>query len=244
MGREGVKIINFLFVVRKILFILSIFICSLAFAENKGEKPDLDKIREATLDEKSKYFYPKLMRMFLSNDTLMTTEHFRHLYYGALFQEDYDPYRAPYDEAELQRLTPLYSQSKHSRQERREMLNYAQAAIADNPLDLVQLKNLIYVYEQNQKVNLAKIWKNKLNHLLEVIGTSGTGLNEENAWYIVYPRHEFDFLNITGIPVQATEFVSPYYEKVTVPAKEGTTAYYFNLQPVLEQYYRKHPGEM
>lgn len=230
---------------RKIFLFLYIFFCVFAFAENKSEKPDLDAIREATFDEKSRYYYPKLVRMMLSNDTLMTTEHFRHLYYGTLFREDYDPYRAPYNEAELQRLAPLYTKSSHTRKEKLDMLNYAQAAIADNPLDLVQIKNLVYVYEQMQKVNLAKIWKNKLNHLLEVIGNSGTGLSQESAWFIVYPRHEFDFLNITGLSVQGTEFVPPYYEKVTSPTKDGgTTDYYFNLQPVLEQYYRKHPGEM
>lgn len=230
---------------RKFILFIAIFSAYLAlFAENKSEKPDLESIRQATLDENSQYYYPKLMRKFLSNDTVMGYDHFKHLYYGALFQEDYDPYRAPYNEEELQRLTPLYSQQSHTYRQKKEMLEYAQAAIADNPLDLVQLKNLIYVYEHNGKVNLAKIWKNKLNHLLEVIGTSGTGASQDAAWYIVYPRHEFDFLNITGLSVQGTEFVPPYYEKVTVPGKDAPVNYYFNLQPVLEQYYRKHPGEL
>lgn len=207
--------------------------------------PDLPAIQQAVADASSKFYYPDLLRRFLSNDTLMDAADFEHFYYGTLFQEDYDPYRPAYNEDEFKAIEPLYYQQSHTRAERDLMLQYAQAAIADNPLDLIQLKNLIFVYEQNKKVHLARIWKNKLNHLLETIAMSGTGVDQDNAWVVVYPRHEFDFLNITGITVLNTEFEPPYYEKVAVNRKtdKAPEAYYFNLQPILEQYYLKHPSE-
>lgn len=195
--------------------------------------PDLEKIKDATTDENSKMYYPKLLDRFFRNDTAMTDEEFRCLYYGAMFQEDYDPYRPPYQESALKALAPLYEKSTHTRAERDKMRVYAVGALKDNPLDLVQLKNLVFVYEQNKKVNLAQIWKYKLNHLLRAIASSGTGLDQANAWYIVYPRHEFDFLNISGIAVEGTEFEEPYYEKVKVTGKtdKDAGAYYFNLKP-------------
>lgn len=218
-----------------------------ANAANKLDvhKPDLEKIKKETLDPKSKYNYGKLLRKFMSNDTIMNTEDFEYFYFGTLFQEDYDPYRSAYDQVELERLQPLYYQNSHTREELSRMETYAKKAIEDNPLDLAQLKNLVFVYEQNHKVNLAKIWKNKLNHLLLVIAQSGTGLDTDNAWTVVYPRHEFEFLNISGLVVEENEFQAPYYEKFTVKGKsdKDPVAYYFNLQPVLEQYYRKHPSE-
>lgn len=221
-----------------------------AFAEVRAEKvevatPELEKIKDATTDENSKFYYPKLLDNFFRNDTAMTDEEFRYFYYGAMFQEDYDPYRPPYKEGTLKELAPLYEKSTHSRAEREKMRQYAVGALKDNPLDLVQLKNLVFVYEQNKKVNLAQIWKYKLNRLLRTIASSGTGLDTSNAWYIVYPRHEFDFLNISGISVEGTEFEEPYYEKVKVApkAEKDAGAYYFNLKPVLEQYYLKHPSE-
>lgn len=205
--------------------------------------PDLAAIKQASIDPSSKYYYPDLLRRFMSNDTLMDATDFEYFYYGTLFQEDYDPYRPAYNEEELRALEPLYYKQSHTRAERNLMLKHAEAAIADNPVDLIQLKNLIFVLEQNRKVTLAKIWKNKLNHLLQTIAMSGTGADKDNAWVVVYPRHEFDFLNITGITVQNTEFEPPYYEKVVVNKKtdKSPEAYYFNLQPILEQYYRKHP---
>ncbi len=208
--------------------------------------PDLEAIRQASIDPQGRYYYPDLLKKFMSNDTAMDATDFEHFYYGALFQEDYDPYRPAYNQDELKALEPLYYRQSHTRAERDMMLRHAKAAIADNPLDLIQLKNLIFVYEQNKKVNLAKIWKNKLNHLLQTIATSGTGIDKENAWVVVYPRHEFDFLNIMGVPVQDTQFEPPYYEKVQVAKKteKAPEAYYFNLQPILEQYYKKHPAEV
>lgn len=217
-----------------------------AWAEKQvSEKPDLLQIKAETIDENSKYYYPKLLGQFMTNDTVMTNDDYRYLYYGTLFQEDYNPYRKPINEAEMKRLEPLYAKTKHTRAEREEIRHYAELAINDNPLDLIQLRNLVFVYEQNGKVNLAKIWKNKLNHLLQVIGSSGTGLTPDEAWYVVYPRHEFDFLNITGLQVQSRSFQEPYFERITVAkrADKDPDTYYFNLQPVLEQYYIKHPSE-
>ena len=48
----------------------------------KREKPDLEEIRRATLDHTSPYYYPRLMKEFQRNDTLMKIDKFRHLYLG------------------------------------------------------------------------------------------------------------------------------------------------------------------
>ncbi len=227
--------------------LIALVIGQISFAATKtaAEAPDLAAIKAETINEDSRYYYPSLLQQFMANDTLMTNEDFQYFYYGTLFQEDYDPYRAPYDEEALKEIEPLYYQSSLTNAQKEQMIDYAMRALRDNPLDLIQLKNLVYAYEQRGKVNLAKIWKNKLNHLLLTIASSGTGLDPEKAWYVVYPRHEFDFLNISGKTVQSREFTPPYYEKVSVNAKseKDPGAYYFNLQPVLEQYYIKHPSE-
>lgn len=221
------------------------FISPGAVNKPKTETVDLEKIRLETTSPDSKFYYPKLLKMFMSNDTLMDNDDYRYFYYGTLFQEDFDPYRPTIDPDEYQRLDPLYYKSQHTRAEKDAMQNYALAALRNNPLDLVQLKNLVYVYEKKQKVNLAKIWKHKLNRLLRTIASSGTGADPENAWLVVYPRHEYDFLNLSGIVVQAQDFVPPYYEKVSVQKKSDKDAdgYYFNIGPLLEQYYLKHPSE-
>lgn len=209
-------------------------------------KPDLQNIKDETTTEGSRFYYPDLLRSFMSNDTVMTQEDFRYFYYGALFQEDYDPYRTPIDADELKSLEPLYHKNEHSRDEKSRIERYAKRALADNPLDLRQLAYLVFVYEKNNKINLAKIWKNKLNNLLLVIASSGTGLDTDNAWIVAFPSNEYDFLNLSGITAEAQDYVPPYFDHITVHKKTDKDAggYYFNIRYVLEQYYIKHPSEM
>lgn len=234
----------------KYKFLLLIISVCVSFASRAADKPkvqpvDLAKVRLETTSPESKFYYPRLLKMFMSNDTVMTNEDYRYFYYGALFQEDFDPYRQTFDHDEYLRIEELYNKTDHTRAEKDAMQNYALAALRNNPLDLEQLRNLVYVYEKKQKVNLAKIWKNKLNHLLLTIASSGTGADTENAWMVVYPKHEYDFLNLSGIAAQAQEFVPPYYEHITVQKKSDKDAdgYYFNIAAPLEQYYLKHPSE-
>ena len=65
-------------------------------------RPDLEAIAAASVDENSKFFYPRLLKAFMANDTTMTPEEFQYFYYGTMFQEDYDPYREAPNPALLQ----------------------------------------------------------------------------------------------------------------------------------------------
>lgn len=208
--------------------------------------PDFAKIKVETLNPESPYYYNTLLSSFLSNDTTMTDDEYHYFYYGTMFQEDYNPYRPYPFQAQLRATEPLYFKHGNlSRSEKDQILRLAQQSLNDNPLNLTQLMYRVYVYEQNGKYNLAQIWKHKLDHLLLTIARSGTGLDPEHAWVIVYPSHEFDYFNLSGISVESQEFQQPYYEKVTVhaPGTDKPREYYFDLHHLLEQYYLKHPSD-
>lgn len=232
---------------RIFLALASALVCICAYPSEpkvKVNPPDLEKIKKESTNEKSRYYYPRLLKQFMSNDTVMQNDQFIYFYYGTLFQEDFDPYREPFDTARLSKIEPLYYKTQHTKDEEKAMLRYAEEALQDNPLDLVQLKNKIYVHEKQHKDNLAKIWKNKLNHLLYVIASSGTGRSKDSPWIVVYPRHEFDVFNISGAKVQSQTYEFPHHDHLTV-GKDASSAedYYFDLGPLLEQYYLKHPTE-
>ena len=208
-------------------------------------KPDLEAIQAASVDEHSQFYYPTLMRKFLRNDTTMTNVEYQYLYYGTLFQEDYDPYRKPYRPDELEAIAPLLQKSDLTRSERQRVLDYSVQAVDDNPVNLRQINNRIYAYEKRGDVNLAKIWQNKLNHLLLVIAASGTGADHDNAWIVVSPQHEYDFINLKGLKATGQNFEQPHFDCISVeqPDKQSA-AYYFNIEPMLRQYYLKHPSEL
>jgi hypothetical protein len=212
----------------------------------KAEHPDMQSIKKESTDPNSKYYYPKLLAMFMSNDTIMTADDYKYFYYGTMFQEDYNPYRANPYQQELRAAEPLYyKQENLTRAERATVESLAKKSLENNPIDLRQLMYRVYVFEQNKKFNLAKIWKHKFDHLLLTIAASGTGTDKEGAWVVVYPSHEFEFFNLSGGSVESQDFEEPYYEKLTVRNKKGdqTTEHYFDLHHMLEQYYLKHPEE-
>ena len=209
-------------------------------------RPDMEAIARESVDENSQFYYPRLLKSFMANDTTMTPEEFQYFYYGTMFQEDYDPYREAPNPALLQELIPIYAKEKRSRADREKMLDYAIQVIDDNPVDLRQLTNRIYVYEQNRKYDLARIWQYKLNRLLLVIAASGTGVDPENAFIVVYPQHEYDFLNLSGMIASSQRFEAPHYDYITIdPASNRSHAgYYFNVEEILRQYFLKHPQEL
>ena len=209
----------------------------------KREKPDLEKIRLETLDSKSPYYYPRLMQEFQRNDTLMKIDKYRHLYLGYMFQEDYNPYRSSQRSIQY---NVLDKSKKLTRQECDSVIAYTQKALADNPFNLGEMVMLINALREKGKTNLANIWQYKLNLLLMAIVSTGSGVDEENAWFVIEPQHEYVLLNMMDYTVTDHLFYDPYYEYLTVTDKDGKKrgGYYFNIKTLLEEYYRKHPEEL
>ncbi|MDE5651158.1 MAG: DUF4919 domain-containing protein [Duncaniella sp.] len=230
-----------------IIIILSFLIASGASAQSisdlKREKPDLEQIKRATLDKNSPYYYPRLMQEFQRNDTLMKIDKYRHLYLGYMFQEDYNPYRSSQRSIQY---NVLDKSRKLTRQECDSVIADTEKALADNPFNLGEMVMLINALREKGKTNLANIWQYKLNYLLMAIVSTGTGEDEENAWYVIEPQHEYVLLNMMDYTVADHLFYDPYYEYLTVTDKDGKKrgGYYFNIKTLLEEYYRKHPEEL
>lgn len=203
---------------------------------------NLDKIQSETTNPKSPFFYERLMTQFEDYDTTMTAEEYRHLYYGTMFREDYNPYRR---NAYSEILTPLTHQSTHSRAELDTLIKYTQLALLDTPFDLNQINFLIYALRAKGKYNLANIWQYRLNNLLKTIVSSGSGADSTGAWYILYPRDEATIVNMgKNVSILRPSFVEPYYDCLEVTDNQGKTQnFYFNIRPVLEQYNLKFPEE-
>lgn len=243
--------INFSYII--VLFLL-LATSALAWSQNRPasnankrritvEKPDLDDIREKTLDPKSQFYFPKLMKKYTRNDTVMTNEEYRYFYLGYMFQEDYDPYRrSPYsditDELRL-KSSPADTIRK-----------YAELSLQDNPFDLRQMSYLVQVLKEKRKDMSAKIWEYRLEHLLGAIKSTGTGEDPDNAWYVIYPVHEYDIIKLLGYEATDVDFVEPAIDYLKVRPDEETQrrlkdkaakGFYFNVVIPTEQYILKHP---
>lgn len=211
------------------------------------ERPDMEQIKREVNDPSSKFYYPRLMQMYQRNDTVMTLQQFRYLYLGTVFQEDYNPYRHNEPDAKLQ---DLYQQQTHTRSQLDSIIMHAEKSLADDPFDLNQMSYLIYALEKRGKVNKAAIWLFRLNHLLEAIVSTGTGVDTDNAWYVINPRHEYNIINFMGNVATGQQYVEPYFDYISISSQNSSQqsskspeGYFFNIKNLLEEYYRKFPEQ-
>lgn len=217
------------------LFLSIILLC----AFRTPEAPDMEQIHREVTDPESQYYYPDLMARYEQNETIMTLDDYRRLYLGYVFEEDFNPYRTSNYAPVVEQ---LYYKSQHTKSECDEIIKYAQLSLKDNPFDLQQIDYLIYALREKKKNNLANIWQYRLNHILEAIVSTGTGLSPEQAWYVICPQHEYFILNRMGCTAQKYEFLPPWFDHITVAAKseKDSTEYYFNSRYFLKEYQRKY----
>ncbi len=136
-----------------------------------------------------------------------------------------------------------YYKDKHTKAECDTIIKYAELSLKDNPFDLRQINFLIYALREKGKNNIANIWQYRLNHILEAIISTGTGIDEENAWFVINPQHEYNIINFQGSLAVSQDFVKPYYDYITVNRKndKDPKGYFFNIKHILEEYNRKFP---
>lgn len=218
-----------------------------AYAQKKlkVEAPDLEKIREATLDPYSEFYYPKLQKAYDANDTIMTPEQFRYFYFGSMYQEDYNPYRkSDYTDytdsllnlnrkavmerdstmkAHQQRkvgtweLNRMYKEAKvRTIREQNEIVHNAELALKDNPFDIQSMYMLSRLLQDMGKKMSARIWDYRLENLLGAIISSGSGKSQEDPFVVVSPDHEYFLLEVLGYEVDDFEFIEPGYDYLKV----------------------------
>ncbi len=199
---------------------------------------DLKAIETAITDTESPYYYPVLMERYLDKDTFLTTEDYRHLYFGYSLQEDYNPYRTSIHE---QALDSLYNRRNLSDAQRATLRKYALLVLEDNPFDLRRMSVLIHVATLNENKEEADFWQSRIHNLLDAILSTGDGHSPETAWHIIEPEHAYDLLNTLGVTPEAYEFKAPCYDYITVSDLIGNDrAFYFNISRILEEFHRKY----
>lgn len=212
-------------------------------AQNKFEvRPvDFKKIKDITLDPKARFFYPNLMRDFMSNDTTMNFEAYRDLYYGFIFQEDYDPFRKSEYSTKVEQ---LYYKQTLSRAECDSIEKYAELSLADNMFDFDQMKYHIYALRQKKKYARADVRQFRLDRLIAAIMSSGKG-TEQEPWVVIFPEHEYNIVNYLGYIAREHQDLAGGMECVVARKKPDDPStekrFYFDVSWMLAEIERKFP---
>ena len=248
---------------KKLIYtIICILACTFAISAASPKKlevrkVDFEEIRKRTQDSvESRYYYPRLMAAFMRNDTtmlndtlatgevvrgkVMTVEDYRNLYYGYVFQEDYNPFRmSVYSD----RLEYLYDKKEFTREESVLIKENAREALKDNLFDLRQMTFFIYALKEIKKDNLARICQFRLNHIVAAIMSSGQG-TQEHPWVVISVEHEYNIINFLGYVATSHEEIDGGIDYIKVNKKDNKSpeGFYFDVSKIMEVAHEKFPS--
>ncbi len=206
---------------------------------------DFDNIKRETLNPHSRYYYPKLVKSFKSNDTIMNFEAYRNLYYGFVFQEDYNPFRHNDFEGKDEVEALYYKNPPLSREDCDKIARYAEMALDDNLFDIDQLNYYIYALKEKKKYARAAVRQYRLDKLIAAIMSSGRG-TEDEPWVVIFPEHEYAIINFLGYVAKDHQELEGGIDCIkTVSDKDPNKArdFYFDVSQMLQETARKFPDD-
>lgn len=203
------------------------------------EAPDYKAIRSSILNAKGQNYYPSLMRRYMANDTTLTLEQVRNLYYGFALQEDFVPYQT--EKKELYEVRRRLVKEKGNPRHCPEAIRISQTALDDNPFDLLAISTISFAYLQLQDTLSYHLWNDKQTSILDAIVSSGDGETKETAFHVINIEHEYEVLNRMGLQIEADSLCSDKIEYLKVKDNaEDIPGLYFNFGTCREAYKKRY----
>lgn len=175
-----------------IIFLITI-ISDIKSQERKFEAPDYEKISLEIQDSSSIYYYPKLMSRLVAYDTTLTIVDYRHLYYGYIFQKEYQPY---WRFSEEDKLIKFYRSKEISEKDYDKIIELASHSIKEFPFDLRQLNFLGYIYRLKGNEEMSLKISQRFHGTFAAIMSTGDGKTCETGYHVISVSHEYVFLNL------------------------------------------------
>lgn len=196
--------------------------------ELKIKPVDMKYVAKKVTNKKLKTYYPKLLQRFLSNDTNLTLNDFRLLYYGQAFSGHYDPNITA--DVRIEEMI--------------KMKNYGDALrLCDSVLDKMPLHlnaNLLKglaLYAVNEEDPIAFRYRRRFINLCEAILSSGNGLNCNSAFKTMFVADEYSvmaYFAIDEFKSQSLEGHCDHFE-LDPSAHYNAKAIYFDTSETLKQ---------
>lgn len=222
-----------------ILPLLLPLIGTIAANAQEIEEPDYQQIRQSISNSRSPNHYPSLMRRYVENDTTLTLEQYRDLYYGYTLQEDFVPYKG--HSKQLIEARRRFVESKANANLSPEMIRIAKASLDDNPFDIPAINIIAASYLVMGDTVQYNIWDIKQKGILDAILSTGDGSEPSSAFHVIDIEHEYEVLNRLGLQVESDSLVNDHVEYLKVKENsEDEKGFYFNFGACKEIYKKKY----
>ncbi len=221
------------------LFTIALFLTLINFsiiAQYDG--PTAPDYKEIEKNIAIRYQYSDLMEQYLAGNNDMTIDEQRHLYYGYVFQIQYNPSDTSRYNNEL---AISLSKVHLSDNDYNIIEKSAKALIAEDPFNLRALNALLIVYAEKDNVEQYKITNQKIDIVQRAIASSGDGMTTKTAYYVIKVSHEYDILNFLGYRYGGSKKLEKdkCNSLTLAPNPYDIDKVYFNIEPSLNYAKRK-----
>lgn len=188
----------------------ALIVLSIAFSLNAQQfqfiKVDFNNIKSVVTSETSIFYYPRLFERYQKNDTSLSVEEYRYLYYGFTFQEQYKPYLRL--EAE-NKVKDLLEADTLKSDDFKKLYNACKEILQKHPFSV---RYLLTMGVACSKLGLAKeATANffKYDRIISAILSSGDGATEGSAWCVIQIPDEYELVRALGFePTGEQRFLS------------------------------------
>ena len=183
---------------KKIYILLTVLMSVLSVSTLLARTPDNDDIYAKIADSASPYYYPNLKMRYDQWITPMSSEEMHYLYYGYAYQPEYKPLdNNPYLTRVLEIMAKIAIEEP-AVSDLDELVITAMSSYERDPFSPQILNILAYAYGALGDKAREKEFYERLNGVLEVIGTSGDGLKEKSPMHITMFGHALDYIASKG----------------------------------------------
>lgn len=223
---------------KRFLLLLLALMPLLAMAKTPVEQDIIDRIT----DQRSPYYYMKLMMRYTNGALDLTDDDYHYLYYGFAYQDAYKPLDTNVDKEEMLSLMKGMDPDNVERERLEQLLIRANAARMRDPFSPQILNVLTFVHQKLGNDGEAQRWATHLNGVIRTILSSGDGLTIKSPRHILMFDHALDVMAAEGLAAGDARVVSRTVEFVPLLSAqviEGKKrkGLYFNF----ERIYRNKP---
>lgn len=166
---------------------------ALVFGQNIG-RINFTEVRQQIEDSLSGYYYPDLLERIWADDSTLGSDHYRYLYYGAVFQDTYHPYGNSFAKKEF---NEVYRKRDHE-----QTIEKGRLVLAENPVDIEVTLKVLIAYLELGDTSMARIYGHKYYGFLDAIYASGDGETPETAYVVISVDDEYRIVGDLGLQVR------------------------------------------
>lgn len=193
---------------------------------------NFDRISEEISYSGSKNYYPNLYTRYVTGDTTLNLSEYRLLYYGYAFQDAY----SPLDSSPLKDSISMYMETNGENLDQKKsliLINLIRKALVEEPFNLRMINLLAYAYQKADDIENALKTSRNLNAITEAILSSGTGIDKEYPWVLLYRKDLYDLITMFGGTVSRRAYITTTIEYYQLRTKiNDVRGFYFDLSKI------------